>query len=76
MKRKPNHPNNPCWECGNRKVTKDYNCHSHCDLFLAWKQKQAEAKKRREEFENAKNAQAERSVKISDVKRKVRKGRY
>lgn len=26
----------PCMECGDRKVTADYNCHSHCEKYKTW----------------------------------------
>ena len=26
----------PCKDCKDRKVTADYNCHSHCDKYLAY----------------------------------------
>lgn len=74
--RKPNNPNNPCYQCGDRKVTRDYNCHSHCKKYLAWKQKKTEVKKRADADKESKVYQIERTIAVNDVKRKVRKGHY
>lgn len=37
----------PCKDCPERKVTEDYNCHSHCEKYLEFRKLQDE--------ENAKN---------------------
>lgn len=32
-------PNNNCCKgCAERKVTLDYNCHSHCEKFKVWQE--------------------------------------
>lgn len=31
--------NSPCYKCENRKVTTEYNCHSHCDAYEDYKKK-------------------------------------
>ena len=30
----------PCRDCPNRKVTADYNCHSHCKEYLLYREQQ------------------------------------
>lgn len=30
--------NQPCKNCKDRKVTDDYNCHSHCEKYLKMKE--------------------------------------
>ena len=27
----------PCKDCKDRKVTEDYNCHTHCEKYLAYR---------------------------------------
>lgn len=34
--------NAPCKDCPDRKVTEDYNCHSHCEGYLLYKEKHEE----------------------------------
>ena len=31
--------NSPCEDCPNRKVTENYNCHSHCDAYQLFRDK-------------------------------------
>lgn len=31
--------NKPCYMCVDRRVTSDYNCHSHCERYLGNKEK-------------------------------------
>lgn len=37
MKIYPTMPNSPCQGCTERKVNREYNCHSHCERHAEWK---------------------------------------
>lgn len=75
-KQKPKKLVNCCYNCPDRRVTDNYNCRSHCERFRARQEKHQQAKKAAEDGRKAKQYMIERTIKIMDVKRKTRKGRY
>ena len=65
--------NRPCFHCGDRKVTKDYNCHSHCEKYLSWQKKKTEIKRLANADRDFRQYSVERTIKIVEVKRKAKK---
>ena len=43
----------PCKGCKDRKVSLDYNCHSHCKKFMEWKDKDQERKENEKKAQNS-----------------------
>jgi hypothetical protein len=45
---------NPCYNCGNRYVTKEHNCHSYCEFYAVWQEHhQRRANRERQQKEDA-----------------------
>lgn len=66
----------PCRGCSERRVDRDYNCHSHCDAFKAWQDAYKAAQERTTDERAARVDMIERSIRMNDKKRKVKKGWY
>lgn len=65
-----------CKDCPDRRVTRDYNCHSHCERYAEEKRQRAEAKAKEDDERHVSIDEIGRYLAIKDVKTKVRKGRY
>ena len=65
----------PCYKCPDRKVTKEYNCHSNCPRYA---EQVEDCKKRREynngynsDYMNYKNSLMEKRIKRKNEKNRV-----
>ena len=57
-------------------MEREYNCHSHCEAFKAWQDAYKAAQERTADARAARVDMIERSIRMNDKKRKVKKGWY
>lgn len=55
----------PCKDCPDRKVTEDYNCHSHCDAYQLFRDKLEEYRLEQQLEAELNSYNVEKDIRIS-----------